>query len=184
MTCDKTTVKTGTVSGSGLAGPFWALLALAAVISACASKPELQIDTAPHNAVAERGYGALAQDHPEATALVRQALDTKGGMSADDGWRVQATLAVRPVSVGAFADAPARDGEWSASPRVSGARRGSMLHVLSVVLERSDGSQHRVVQVSARSDEVNTPTALLAQLAEAAAEAAYEGAQTGPVQTS
>lgn len=175
MTCDKTTVQTGTAIRPGLA-----LLVSAVLIAACAPKPELQIDIAPDGAVAERSYGAVAADHPEASDLVRQALEANGGISSENGWRVQSTLAVRPVGVGAFADIPARDGAWSASPRVSGARRGSQLHVLSVVLERADGSQHRVVQVSARSDETETPAELLAQLARAAADAAYEGAKIGP----
>lgn len=177
MISNNNPVQTGTARVSGAA-----LLVSAVLIAACTPKPELQIDMAPQGAVAERGYGAVADDHLQASDLVRQALEAKGGMSAADGWRVQSTLAVRPVGVGAFADSPARDGIWSAGPRVSGARRGAQLHVLSVVLERSDGSQHRVVQVSARSDALETPPLLLAQLAEAAADAAYEGARTGPVQ--
>jgi len=174
MTCTQTAWRTG---------PLIAL-AVALVTSACAPRSELQIDMAPEGALTERQYGSVADDHPEATALVRQALEDRGGIFMDGGWRVQTTLAVRPAGVGAFADAPARDGRWSAGPRVTGARRGSMLHVLSVVLERADGTQHRVVQVSARSDDAQTSTELLLQLTQAAADAVYEGAQTGPLQAS
>lgn len=147
----------------------------AGVLSACAINPELQIYSAPLNAVTERQYGVVAKDHPEVTDLVRKSLEAKGGIAAEQGWRVMATMAVRPVGVGAFSDTPARAGQWSESPRISGARRGAMLHVLSVVLESADGSEQRFVQVSGRNDKTDTPQALLEQLSEAAAVAAYEG---------
>lgn len=165
MTCNKTTMR----SGAAFVG------ALGLLVSGCAISPELQVHAAPSGPIADRQYGKVAEDHPEATALVRHALEARGGFSSEDGWRVQTTLAVRPATVGAFSDAPARIGEWSETPRVSGARRGAQLHVLSVVLEQADGSQQRMVQVSARSDQLETPNELLQQLATAAAAAVYDG---------
>ena len=153
--------------------------ALGLLLASCVTSPEIQIHAAPSDPVSYRQYGNVIEEHHEAASLVKQALEARGGFAAEDGWRVQTTLAVRPVTVGAYSDTPARDGEWSEAPRFSGARRGSKLHVLSVVLEKSDGSSQRVVQVSGRSDDIETPRDLLVQLVDAASAAAYDGMEAG-----
>ena len=165
MTFSKTAARSGAICFG----------ALGLLLTGCTTSPEIQIHAAPADPVSERQFGNVIEENPEATALVKQALEARGGFAAEDGWRVQTTLAVRPATVGAFSDAPARNGEWSETPRFSGARRGSQLHVLSVVLEQSDGSKQRVVQVSGRSDNIDTPHDLLVQQASAAAAAAYDG---------
>lgn len=158
-----------------------ALLASFAGLAGCAAGPEMALETAPSDAWEVRRYAVVAEaSDPSVLAAVEQALVTQGAVEGEDGLRLQAALAVRPVTVGAFSDSTASEGVWVESPRIAGARRGRNLHVLTVVLAQAD-VPNRTVRVSARDDEEVTPPALLVQLADRAAQALLEG-QSEPVQ--
>ena len=144
-------------------------------LSGCAAGPELQVELAPAQATEVREF-RFAPDGDEAlNDRIKAALVDKGGREASEGWLLEAALASRTAKMGAFSDDPARGGQWSESPRIAGARRGTTLHVLSVVLSNQDGTDRRVVQVSARSNEAEPTAEIMALLVDAAAVASFEG---------
>lgn len=153
-------------------------------LAACSAGPELRIDQAPVGAVVLNGAGFIAEgSDPRAVVALRTALEAASVAQGED-WQIVAALAVRPVSVGTFTDTDAREGEWAETPRARGARRGPSLHVLTVVATRQDGTDRRVVRVSGRGPEAETPDSLLALLADKAVSALISGRAAADVEPS
>lgn len=158
-------------AGISLAG-----LAALVTLSACSAGPELVVEQAPQTAVVFNRMDVLAADSDDrAAAAVVALLQSQHGIAVGDDWSLVATLAVRPVEVGTFSDPDGREGNWTETPRIVGARRGPGLHVLTVVATRKDGGENRVARVSARGPMETTSDDLVQLLADAAARALVEG---------
>ena len=162
---------------------FWTVATAVAVLSGCASGPELLVEQAPAGPAQLQGLSLLTGASDEAAlAAVSRTLSHDHGVTTGEDWDLVVTLSRRPVVVGSFSDTDAREGAWTETPRIVGARRGPGLHVLSIVARRADGSDQRLVRVSARGPLEQTDERLLQVLAEAAASALVKGHQTGAVQ--
>lgn len=149
-----------------------------AALSACSAGPELRIEQAPQRAVVFNNLSVLEADSDARAAMaVTRVLQEQHGVGSGDDWMLVATLALRPVGVGTFSDPDGRDGAWTETPRIVGARRGPGLHVLTVVATSKDGSTNRVARVSARGPLDATPDDLVQLLADAAAKVLVEGGQ-------
>ncbi len=156
----------------------FSMVAVAAVValSACNAGPELLVEQAPQGAVVFGNLAVLASDSDaRAAKAVADILQVEHGVGNGDDWKLVATLALRPVEVGSFSDPDGRDGAWTETPRIVGARRGPGLHVLTVVATRKDGSENRVARVSARGPLDGTPDEMVQLLAQAAARTLVEG---------
>lgn len=156
---------------------FPVLVAVAVVaLSACSAGPELRVEQAPQQATAFESLTVLEVDSDaQAAKAVTRILQEHHGVQAGDDWLLLVTLALRPVGVGSFSDPDGRDGVWTETPRIVGARRGPGLHVLTVVATRKDGEASRVARVSARGPLEGTPDELMQLLADAAATLLVEG---------
>lgn len=144
-------------------------------LAGCAAGPELQVELAPVQATQVREFRFAPDGDAVLNDRIKTALVNKGGREAAESWTLETALASRTAKMGAFSDNPARDGQWSETPRIAGARRGTTLHVLSVVLSNHDGTDRRVVQVSARSNEAEPSEEIMTLLVDVAALAAFEG---------
>lgn len=156
---------------------FSALMVMAlAGLAACNAGPELRIEHVPQASAVIGSVRFLPETSDEIAAkAVSEVLVGRYGIDAGSEWQGVVTLAVRPAEIGTASDVVAREGVWTETPRIVGARRGAALHVLTVALQRQDGSDPRVASVSARDDTETTSQALLELLAAAAAELLVEG---------
>lgn len=161
-----------------LAGAAVCALAVYAV-GACSAGPELRLETSPILAGEKRQFTLVDDGSSDAAALraMSAALQSRGGVLAADGQRLDVTLAVRPATIGAYSDDIARDGIWVETPRKAGARRGHNVHVMTAVLSGPD-TPRRVATVSARHDKAVTPPALLERMSQAAAVSLLEGSDS------
>ena len=152
-----------------------AIASSALALASCAAGYELRVDTAPTTPSRLDSVSVVPETGGKAADAVMESLKRHHGIQEGDGWHLTATLAVRSVDIGTATDNLARDGEWLETPRIRGARRGEWLHVLSISAFKVDEAQPRVVIVSARADEEQTPDALLRMLADTGAKALVEG---------